>query len=362
MVRAGKGIGLMGGRVLWLLLIWLCPVDLTLAQEATLFTARVPVERQDVASRVSGQRRALEQVFVKVSGTVSIASHPSVRTALQQAESFVTRFGFLRRPAPGQTELQLFLEASFDSARVLRLLRSADLPVWTARRPRILAWVALSDAQGERVLDAASEDFAVAVLLEQAEIRGIPVLLPVMDMLDIEYVDSATVLKNLEGSLQLATKRYGTEGMMTLGLVEGSDGWLVQWSLFWNNKVFSEKIPHRDLEKALRESIDLLAGRLALDYIDLGSTEVGAVGEVKTQWIQVNKVHNLKIYHEVVKFLSETRGISDVQLVRVSNESMLFSIQSGLSREHLLRFFQLNYRLQPLASTDPLVIRLFWNG
>ncbi len=349
-------------QVIWVFLGCLCLSYSVQAQESELFTARVAVERQDSAARKAGQRKALEQVFVKVSGVSGIVSHSAVATAVDRVEEYVTRFGFLSEPLPGRSEIQLYMNASFDSAKILRLLRSENLPVWTGSRPRILAWVALSDSQGKRILDAASEEFATAILLDQAEIRGIPILLPIMDLVDSEYVDATAVLDNLDASLRLATRRYRTEGMLALGVTEDTASWSANWSFYWDQEIFVEQMSARDPEDILRRSVDLAVDRLALRYATLAPGQGDEHGEARTQWIQVNRVRDLRIYSEILDFFSEISGIDSIQLVRVNGESLLFGIRSRHTRDHMLQLLKLNYRLQQSPDSDPAVIRLFWNG
>lgn len=329
---------------------------------ADLFTATVPVDRQNEASRQEAQRRALKQVFIKVSGVPAIEAHPAIDAALEQVDAFITRYGFLRRPIPGQNEWQLYFEASFDSASILKLLRRENLTVWSAARPKILAWVGVSDADGRRILDAASTDLPASVLLNQAEIRGIPLLLPVMDLPDLEYVDTTTVFENVESALRLATKRYKPEGMMVLQLIEDGGWWEARWLFFWGKDALKEKFRATSLDSVVRKSVDLLANNLALRYATSNLGQTQGTGEPVIHWVQIDRVRNLKTYAEITDFFHTIGSVHNVQLVRLDYESLLLSMHSNVPRNHLLRLVKLNYRLQEAQNSDAKVIRLFWRG
>ena len=332
------------------------------AHLANLFTAIVPASRQNEASRQDAQRRALRQVFIRVSGMPEIDAHPAIDAALEQVDSFITRYGFLRRPIPGQSELQLYFEASFDSASILKLLRRENITIWSATRPKILAWVGVSDANGRRILDAAGADLPTSALQNQAEIRGIPILLPVMDLSDLEYVDAATVFENVESALRLATKRYKPEGMMVLRLVKDDGWWEVEWSFFLDKDALREKFRANSLDSAVRKSVDLLANNLALRYATLNLEQIQGTGEPVIHWVQISRVRNLKTCTDIIDFFHTIGSVQNVQLVRLGHESLLLSMYSNVSRGHLLRLIELNYRLQESQNSDTQTMRFVWRG
>lgn len=333
------------------------------AQEASLFSGRVQVPRQDIASRTLGEREAFAQMLVKISGLPDIVNHSSVAQALDQPSDFITRFGFSRKAVPGEIGLKLFLEVSFDSTSVLKLLRTAALPVWDADRPRVVAWIGVDDVNGRRLLDASSTDDAAGFLLDQADVRGVPLFLPLMDLLDREYVDTSVVFDSTaaRSTLLSASERYSSGGMLVMRLTENLDGqWSVDWEFWWDGEQLREVSDNLTMEQAVRIGVDWVTDRLVGQYAVV--TQAPEVGANAVHWVQVNRVRSLATYQAVLGFFEGIGIVSDVHLARVENEALLLGVWGASSREQLLQLIRLNRRLKELPTSDSLVIRLNWTG
>ena len=124
-----------------------------------LYDVEVQVASQADAERSRAARQALEEVLARVTGMAEPRQVPEVEEALRRPERFYARYEYSRRLPVAQegavAEPATFLQLHFEAAAVLAMLRSADLPVWVANRPTILAWVAMQ-RQGRRTLLSAT--------------------------------------------------------------------------------------------------------------------------------------------------------------------------------------------------------------
>lgn len=329
------------------------------AQDPSLFTATVPIKNRAEKHRIRAEKEAFERVLVRVSGLSAVASHPIVAEALDNAKSFITRFGFFSRAVPNEVNLQLFMEASFDSDSVLELLRSENLPIWSARRPNVLVWLGVHDADGHRIVGAGDHAVSVETLLDQATVRGVPVLLPLMDVLDFEYIDSADLFNDAQDVLRVASERYDPEGVLIIKMVERSGSvWSASWEFLWDGEEMLEVTDVLELRDGITGGIDWMVDRLVERFAVIANPD--AIDEEEVQWIQINRVPNLKVYTDVLSFFEEISTVTDVQLVRIEQESLLLSVRGISSREQLLQLIRLNRNLRELPGNHGLVVRLTW--
>lgn len=328
------------------------------AQDASLFSATVAVNGSDVASSASGKRDALARVLTRVTGEKAIVNHEAVQSTLANADDYVTRFNFSRERGAGADD-QLFMDVSFDVQSILSFLREANLPVWDGLRPRLLVWIAIDDAGDRYMLDATNRQQYSAVLLDQADYRGVPVLLPLMDLIDLRYVDIQQIMIGSSSPLRTAAERYNPGATMVLIITMApAGGWQLRWELWQGDTPENQVGTAATLSAAIRLGIDWTADRLALPHTEA----VAPVVKVRERWVQVNAVSDFHSYTELKDFFSQVNGVSSVQLVRISNESLLLSVRGDVSWQQLLRVVRLSSRLAELDSSDTTVLRLLWKG
>lgn len=329
------------------------------AQDARLFYATVPVDGPGAAASADGKRNALERVLIRITGDESINVHEAVQSVLANADDYTTRFEFSRKQSTA-AESQLLMNVHFDSQSLLASLKSAGIPVWDAPRPRVLAWIAVDSLDERYFLDAVSRQQYGEVLFDQADIRGLSVLLPLMDLIDLEYADVHQVIERSSSSLKLASERYDPDITMILRmLTDPSGGWQIRWELRQGELVDTQVGKANTLSAGIRLGINWTA-----DHIVASSTETSAPA-LKTgqkRWVQVNSVSDFNAYVDLIDFFSQINGVSSVQLVRMETESMLFSIHGDVSWRQLLGVVRSSSRLAELDSSDLTVLRLSWKG
>ncbi|MFX3657599.1 MAG: DUF2066 domain-containing protein [bacterium] len=172
-----------------------------------LYDVRVPVADQSPGARIEAGGRALAELLTRITGLASVPRSDPVNRALAAPDLYDSQFGF-ERGADGGLELGL----QFVPDAVLKLVREARLPVWRANRPRVVAWIVVEDASGERaVLGTASDHPVAQAVRERARQRGLPLQLPLMDLEDQLAVDPAAVWGRLSQTLLPASERYGAD-------------------------------------------------------------------------------------------------------------------------------------------------------
>jgi len=175
--------------VLLLLALAGLPGAVPAARCADLYAASAPAPDGPAAGNTAAFGAALRQVLVKVSGRQA-AGEQAVVASFGDPAALVQQF---RRDAAGN------LWAQFDPAAVRRGLARANLSAWGEDRPTTLVWLVWDSGAGEIDLVSGSATGGTAgalrqQLLEAAEARGVPVMLPLRDAPDLAAVGAADAL------------------------------------------------------------------------------------------------------------------------------------------------------------------------
>lgn len=192
-----------GGRALAGVLAlagWLAAGPVPAAPVPWLYDVDVAVEGRTPAARLAVSGVALAEVLSRASGLAHVPRNARVREALDRPEAFYSRFVFLENDE---------LRIHFTPGAILGLLDEARLPVWSANRPQIMAWLVVEDGGNRRVVDG--EHPLARALSARARQRGLVLKLPLMDLEDRMRVQPAVVRGRLFSSLEEASRRYGAD-------------------------------------------------------------------------------------------------------------------------------------------------------
>ena len=130
---------------------------------------------------------------MRITGSTGTAESERIAALFPNPQSYVTQF----QPRPENT-----LIVSFDGEEIERVLRRAGASFWGADRPLTLIWLAVDWGLGEREIVAAADADGLPasarsidrnqLLRERVEAvakrRGIPVVFPLMDALDLQRI------------------------------------------------------------------------------------------------------------------------------------------------------------------------------
>ena len=333
-----------------------------LAQAPHLFTASVPIERSDVASTNAGKKAAFARVLVRLSGQTATIDHEAIRVALTKPDAYVNRYQYVRKSTPASADEQLFIEVSFEPQQVIGLLRGVQLPVWDQPRQRVLVWVVVDDQGSRYVINAAAQPEYSAILLDQADYRGLEILLPLMDLADLAYVDADVIYQGSSNPLRLAAARYDSEVMSVIRMQRTPEQeWQIRWEYWQENEPVARFGTTATRTSALRLGIDWMADQIASKQ--LPKEEARPVSRIsRGKWIQVNSVPDFISYAEVVDFFKQVNGVVGIHLVRIADQSILLSVRGDVTWGQLLSVVRLNNRLIELEDSNATVLRLAWRG
>ena len=279
-----------------------------------LYEAEVPWSGRDAGDRTEAFRQALRQVLVKVTGRRRFADAAQTDSLVENAPGFVQQYQ-LRTVETGLGETgarESRLWTRFDEEAVGRLLREAELAVWSSPRPSVLVWLATqSDGTTLTVGSEGSEETG-EVLRRGAASRGVPIILPLLDLPDLTLAGAPELWVEAEERIRAASERYRPGGIL-IGRVERGVLWEARWSLLLPGAAqrWTAEGDVLDLvvDDGVQEAIDVLVSHYA-------SPVTPGTGEAAMA-VSVSGVHDFASYVRTVRYLESLGEVESVDVLAV---------------------------------------------
>jgi hypothetical protein len=291
------------------------------AEVRNLYQSEQPVSSQSEEERQAVSADILRQVILKVVGDSELLQQTDISPILEQSNQLIRQYEYERinviaddLTEPDRLEVVL----SFKPSAVDQLIRDQQLPIWGTSRPETLIWLAVDQGGQRSIVSSDLQTTLTDTLLAEAEARGIPVLLPVMDLQDqskVKYTDiSAGFLDNIEQ----ASQRYGSPVTLTaLAKVADSGNVQIAWKMLLSGQPYQWQ-SRGDTSSAIKSGIDHLANKLAREFSQVITNPDSAT----LLAIKVLGVENYSDYVRVMNYLKMIQYVDDVQVTSLSNGSV----------------------------------------
>ena len=289
-----------------------------------------------------GARAGLLKVLIRVAGTQEVEESSIVASALRNPSAYYSQYSYASTDKllvhDGVSVPARLLRLHFDPSALSRLLRSAVFPVWGSNRPSVLVWFAVSDSQGRRILGESESGNFNKYLSDQADLRGLPLLFPLLDLQDSYAVSTAEVWGAFLSRIETASKRYRPDAILTGRLyMDSPDRWVASWSYFIEDRWYTYDEVAFTSREILQRMIDDLANKLASQYA-LDSSR-GAVR------LRVDEVGSLRDYAELSAYLESLTPVTDSFLLSLKNGRAKFRLDIEGKSEQLIETIKLDEKL-----------------
>ncbi|NQX87948.1 MAG: DUF2066 domain-containing protein [Halioglobus sp.] len=313
-----------------------------------LHTATVPVADQSAKALAAASRDALAAVLVKVSGSRQVLVSAEIKQALSGARAQVQQYAYTRGRSPAK---ELMVDIEFDRNYILNLIRSAGLPLWTANRPAVLAWVIVDSADGRQFINWDSTPEEAQLLVDEFSRRGVPVQIPVFDLADLGALTMESAWRLDANALKRASTRYNVQNVLAgrLARLSSGDG-AGDWSYLYEGDQSKRSATVPDLKAFFRNGVELVADKMAARYAVSPNAENS--GELR---MVVLGVTNYVDYAKIVGFLQNLELIEQAQVQRIWGQQVELRLQTAVDADQLATLIELNDQLAPVsvAETGP---------
>lgn len=277
-----------------LMVLWLVMPSLANAQSLSHWLqAEKEVANQTRTERQRELPNLFRDVLVRASGTTAVLDDSVVRNEIREVNDYLLQFGYRREGN------QTLLQASFDEQRVRQLLQRAGFPLWTGERPQLLLWVAEdSQERGVRLVGRAEQRPFLQGLYQEAERRGMRMLMPLMDLEDQLAVGPRDVWGRFQREVLRASERYPVAGVVSARMYplfaeaeNGDDasadnrtsnqqqpsGFRLEAIIVIGEREFVENIEAENEEALARAFVNSVTDRVASLFIGATDDESGAL-------------------------------------------------------------------------------------
>ena len=391
-----------------------------------LYQAKVLVASQDRSHRVQALKSALAAVMLKVGGQASVLEDDVIKNGIKNYNTYVSQYHYVRENVantqnshiqtnePNQKHPQinvLYLVAHFNEDKINTLFQQANLARWGRLRPQVLLW--LIDEQGfeRRFLSNSSDSVLPQVVNDFSNERGLPLLLPLMDLTDASEIKMSDFWGRFKQPIKEASMRYFSEAIVLMRISNSSlvaddiknenatdisanenktneqtvknqylnsseannvtaespncllcqkqNAFVLDWSLITDNQQFSQRYQGESKEELLRQGLSDIT-TLIYQHYALSATLNNDFS------LDVVNVDSLQTYTEIFTFLNDLSAVSSVKLISAHGSKRRFNLTLLGSKAALLSSLKLNKKLKqyidPLAEIHSEDVPLFYWG
>ncbi len=295
------------------------------ADVSNLYQSQTPVSSQSDKERIGLAPDVLKQVILKVVGDRSELDTVDLSPILAQTEQLIQQYQYHRTNTisddltqPDRLELLL----SFNKEKLNKSLAENGLPVWGSNRPEVLIWSAIEEGGKRSILSADNTDLAMVKVIQQsANRRGLPILMPVMDLQDQSQVTFTDLSAGFSETVEQASQRYGSPVILMMNTTVADNGLVrTKWHALINGE--SEQWQSRgDMDTAMTAGINELTDRLAQRFSQRATSQYE-----NTLSLEITDVQNYSDYARLVKYLNSLQYVSNVQLLRLVDDKLEISL------------------------------------
>jgi len=334
------------------------PVHALLVQG--LYEQEIAVQDQGDAERIRAYREGLTAVILKITGVERHLGNAAVERAVRDAQSYVQEVSY-RTDSTGP-ELRTLISVSFDSALVNQMLMSSGVPVWDRDRPAVLLWLSVQNATGQReLLSADSEHPMLEIVREFSRVRGLPVLIPVMDLEDRRNLPADVAWSLDEAAIRNASARYGADAILSGRLLESPNGDLVGlWQFLFRGSAETFDAFERDLSVYTLGTLNQVTAQLA-SHFAFNSLEAPANSRVT---VRVEGMDSATDYVNLMAYMDNLAVVDTVAAALLDGSGIELDVWLSSSAFLFTEFISLGRDLQPLdvpgQSTEQSVLHFRW--
>lgn len=327
---------------------------------------RVEVSDQSLGSQRKAGKLALEQVFVKLSGNVDIATTPQIAKAIENYEQFLVASSFTRQNS------SLFFEANFNQEKVQQLLLSSGKNVWASLRPSALLWLVLQDNQQQKQI--LSQDTAmqgIQTLAAKAFERGVEVVVPLGDLDDTMNVSVYDIWNQYISNLQRSSVRYQTDYIISAtiqalnenqpdpnGYTHKLDYIVTNADINRPSFVKSGYLYAKSEDELLKQLVDEYANILANEFASSGQSEL----PVEYIELTISGVVSLQDYVHIMGLIESFPAVQKVRFVGQTDDVAKLLVEQKMSVSQLTSILLLDSRFSAQISERPDLLSFRWQS
>ncbi|MGR5207846.1 DUF2066 domain-containing protein [Vibrio sp. PNB23_22_6] len=311
-------------RYLALLLIgWLSLPAYALTQ-VDVYRAEVVIDSNQKDGESLARQQGMQDVIVRATGTDASLSNPVIQKALGSSSRYISQLGY------GQVDGQNGLKMLFNSGQIRSLLTQAQLPFWSPNRANILVWLVEEQGYDRAITWEHSDSQSVVALRNAAQVRGLPLTIPVGDFDDVTGVNVSDIWGGFIDPIRQASVRYPADAVLIVR-VQGDK---IRWTLYDQSPVqLSESQPTpRSGSTSGSGAIAAMVGDIA-DYYAKKSAVVVSSKSSESIDVKVLNIASAVDFFGLEKALTKLNSVAGTEIKRVQGNEVTLTIHLLASQQ-----------------------------
>ncbi|NVJ66098.1 MAG: DUF2066 domain-containing protein [Gammaproteobacteria bacterium] len=306
-----------------------------------LYTASWPVDDQSSQVRNRALGNAFAQVLVRASGHEKVLNSPAIQNSIANASDYMRLYSYQKLNLAEQKiyKKPLLLKVSFEPTAVTNLLKDAGQAVWSDNRPSGVFWIAV-DNNGEREIAADGQDVEAVAVRKQANHRGLPVVIPLMDLDDKSAVTISDVWGKFSEPVTRASRRYNADYVVMGSMSASANGWQGSWLVDLGNDNMRFTTSGASTEQAVSKMVDRIADRLAMKLAVVLSSQT------EIDYVLIKGLSSIESYAKAQSLLNNLSMVSSVNAIEVKENEVLFEIGLQSATQYLIDALELSSNLR----------------
>ncbi len=288
---------------------------------------------QSESLRKQAVAKGLSAVLVKMSGQQQVLLNPLIKDALTRAESYLLRYSYESTEETivlaGEQRQARRLRLFYSPTAVKRIMTSAQIPLWFENRPEVLFWLA-GDRQGKRLLD--SESSVIKDFKSVAYKRGLPLVVPLLDLNDRQQLPVARLWAMDEATIRQASARYSLDGILAGRVQQSGSQWSGRFLLIHKGQ--------RQYFTATAATSQNLANRIiaqaAAYYATQDAVVVNEEHTAPSMTVTVDNIQGFEHYAALLTLLEELPIIAAVMVSHVDAETVTLELSYSGTTDKVL--------------------------
>lgn len=308
-----------------------------------LHSARVAVVDRSAAELARGASAALSEVLIKLTGDRK-AALGRASPLLKRASKLLVQYAYESRPGAGETTLL----AEFDERVLATELDVLDVTIWGKERPDTVVWLIIDSADKRQLVSGDDPGREGEAVLERAASRGVPVLLPLMDIEESQHLVYAGDWDGLAAAAMALSARYATPASLVGHLRQGEAGfWEANWRLHVGNEDYAWKQESDIVELMLDDGVDMLADALARRF---AYPRMSAQAEQLA--LSIYGVNSAADYARLTNYLKDLDTVSDLFVSSIDKQRLEIRLTTRGGRAALAQSILFGRVLAPVADQN----------
>lgn len=325
------------------LFFWALAWPVMAVQVDGLFESERLVADQSAENRTPAVRDGLAEVLVRVSGHQATLESEKVIQLLERSESYLAQFSYHANENAAETgESKFRLKMRFDGPSLVRLLSEAELSVWGGNRPSVLTWLAIEGPSGRFVVNNENNPLLTEVLQKEAARRGVPLVMPLMDLEDERLVTVSDIWGQFSDRISAASVRYSPDAVYSGRFYRSGNEWHAYWLVQVGTQRQAIELKAEQVRELFSLSVDALAEILADKYAVVLSPANS--GEFAFKVIGVKSIDD---YARLTRYLESLQIVERVEVSRLDDTGVAFRVALKGATAQFLSVLALDSTLVP---------------